>query len=392
MKKIDRRPEIYLKKIALCLIAISLILTGLGAQETIHFGKPGTQGELVYPRQIQEGPDGNIYAYDQSDSSIKVYSPEGSFLRKLAGKGQGPGEIQRADGVSFGFTAEGKLFFSEFFGGHPWITILKLSGELDHVIKPQINDYFGINRAISIQGGNFLVELAFLGQPEREKDYFYHRSPRELVVLDGEGKVVSRIKKTDHITRISYIHDGADSPIPFTPMFLWCLYEESSVLFSEGLETKIEVLSYDGKLIREIETSLPRPEKVTSEDLAEWRKQRREMMQSLNPEWWARFGTVIEKYKKSIYSHKPTIWEIARTPEGHLLVASRLNTKRPLRAYWLLDRNGKELLRLETSFWVMGISPNFIFLGDVDEDGNASIKAIKRKGKEEDDFSRLSNK
>ena len=83
-------------------------------QESIIIGKIGEEGELVYPSQAEEGPDGNIYVYDMVDAFIKVYSPEGKYLRKMAGEGQGPGEIKRAEGVRFGFTVDGKLYFTEF--------------------------------------------------------------------------------------------------------------------------------------------------------------------------------------------------------------------------------------------------------------------------------------
>ena len=366
-----------------------LISVALNAENVITLGQAGTEGELVFPRQVAEGPEGNIYVYDQADAFIKVFSPQGNFLRKIGGKGQGPGEIQRADGVTFGFTADGKLFFTEFFGGHPWITVVKLDGKLDRVIKPQIKEFFGISRAVSLSGGNFLAEFAFLGKPEKEKDYFYHRSLREIAFLDGEGRILSRIKQTNHITRISYVHDGADSPIPFTPMFLWCPLDEKSVLFSEGFDTDIQVVDFSGKIVREIETSLPEPEKVTNKDLDEWRKQRREMIQSRDPDWWARFGKVIDKYKKSIYPRKPIIWEINRTPGGRFLIASRIDRDRPRRGYWLMDKDGRQLLKVETAAWIMGISPNFIFLGHVDEEGIPSIKALIRRGSEEDDLLKL---
>ena len=73
-----------------------LILAGFAfGQEAFQIGTLGEEGELIYPRQIAEGPDGNIYVYDQSDAFIKVYSPEGRYLRAFGGEGQGPGEIQR---------------------------------------------------------------------------------------------------------------------------------------------------------------------------------------------------------------------------------------------------------------------------------------------------------
>lgn len=89
---------------------ISIIFLLLGSflfvwgNEPIIIGREEGDGMLIHPIQIEEGPDGNIYVYDMADAYIKVYSPEGKFLKKIAGKGQGPGEIQRIDDVSFGFT------------------------------------------------------------------------------------------------------------------------------------------------------------------------------------------------------------------------------------------------------------------------------------------------
>lgn len=42
---------------------------------------------------VDFGTDGNIYVLDRSASCVKVYTPEGEFLRQIAEKGSGPGEI-----------------------------------------------------------------------------------------------------------------------------------------------------------------------------------------------------------------------------------------------------------------------------------------------------------
>ncbi|MFQ6037388.1 MAG: hypothetical protein ACE5LV_02100 [Candidatus Aminicenantales bacterium] len=367
--------------------SIILLFAAFGiSKEIIALGEPGTEGELIFPRLAKTGPEGRIYVYDQADAFIKVYSPEGRLLRKIGGKGQGPGEIQRAEGVSFGFTTEGKLFFTEYFAGHPWITVLETDGTLIRVIKPQVKEFFGISRAVSLPGNRFLVQMGFLGKPEKKEDYFLHRSPRELVLMDGEGQIVSRIIRTDHITRISYLDRGADSPIPFVPMFAWCLYGEDSVVFSEGVETRLRVYDFEGNLVKEIQTSLPEPEKVTKKDLAEWRKRRKEMMSRRDPEWWAKFGRVTEKYKKSLYPRKPLLFDILRTPEARFLVASRREAASLKGTYWLLDATGERLLELSTPAWIMDISPRYILYGEMDEDGIPSIKALKRRGTEQEDL------
>jgi len=118
MKKNIMASRDYFKRISVVAIAIALviILTGTRAQtqEVITLGKLGTEGELIYPRQAQEGPDGNIYVYDQSDAFIKVYSPGGSFLRKIGGKGQGRVKSSAQRGSLLGLRLMASFFSLSF--------------------------------------------------------------------------------------------------------------------------------------------------------------------------------------------------------------------------------------------------------------------------------------
>ncbi len=45
---------------------------------------------------LAHGPDGNIYILDRGACCVKVYSPSGEFIRKIAREGNGPGEITMA--------------------------------------------------------------------------------------------------------------------------------------------------------------------------------------------------------------------------------------------------------------------------------------------------------
>jgi len=371
---------------------LTILLGTLGyiyAEEAVKIGTLGTEGELIYPRQIKEGPGGNIYVYDSMDAFIKVYSPEGKFLRKMGGEGQGPGEIQRNDGVSFGFTPDKKLYFTEYFTGHPWITIMELSGKFQKAIKLDTKEFFGVSIAFCLPDGRFLIELNFAGRPEREKDFFYHRSPQEIVLQNADGSIISKIKRADYITRVSYESRGADSPIPFVPVFAWCPYKQDTVLFSDGLSTKLQVYNYQGKLIREIPTPLPEPEKVTRKDLNKWRERRKETYASRNPDWWNRFGKVIDNYKKSIYKEHPNLSGISVTPQGNILISSRWDEEKNRSLYWLLDESGDTKAEINSAAGGVSISKGFIFSGKADEDGIITVFAQKRTGSEEEDLLRL---
>lgn len=355
-------------------------------QDPILIGEIGQEGELVYPTQAEEGPDGNIYVYDAMDAFFKVYTPEGKFLRRFGGEGQGPGEIQRAGGVRFGFTPDGKLYFTEFVGGHRWITIMELSGELHKTLKIQISEVFGIIRSHPLDNGGFLLEISLSFVPEIKDDYFYYRTPRELVHIDSEGSVVSKIKRTDHITRVSYRDDGGDAPVPFSPAFLWIPYGNKTVLFTDGLNTKWDVYDYEGKRAGEVSSPLPEPEKVTKSDLDAWRKRWKE---NVNKDWYERFGVVVEKYKKSIYEKMPNLDGLSLTPDGNILVAEVSGEGAEQGNYWLLDKEGKTLLHGCTDRAGVHITRKFIFYGQRDRDGGYQLSVRKRTGSETQDLKRF---
>jgi len=379
-----------MKKLVSIVIFLILALASVDAQELITLGAPGKEGELIYPREIRVGPDGNIYVYDEVDAFIKVYSPQGQYLRKMGGEGQGPGEIQRRDGVSFGFMPEGKLFFTEYFRGHPWITLLELTGKLVRVLKLELTESFGVPDAVSLPEGGFIAEFHFSGEQEKQKDYYLYKSPIKLFLLDSEAKFVSEIKKTNHYTRISYRPDGADSGLPFTPRFNWCLYKNKTVLFADGLSNHIEVYDFSGNLLKEILAQIPEPEKVKAKDLDNWREERKQATLGRNPGWYHQFGSVIEKYTSSIYKTKPMIGGLALTPDGNIFVSGVWDSEKGTSEYWLLDESGKVLAQMNSAVANITISKSYIFFVTADEEMNVKVRCLKRRANEKEDILKLS--
>ena len=100
-------------------IIVSLIVLSTSAiGEEVHLvlgDKDDATSILYLPRQVEEGPDGNLYVLDWGDSYIKVFSPAGEFLRSIGGPGEGPGEFQRID-----------VFDSEEFGTEESTSVSKV--------------------------------------------------------------------------------------------------------------------------------------------------------------------------------------------------------------------------------------------------------------------------
>ncbi len=378
-----------MKKAFLIVITLFLIYPCL-AEDYFYLGDREGEAELLSPRQVKEGPDGNIYVYDQLTAFIKVFSPEGLFLKKMGGKGQGPGEIQRIDDLSFGFTYDKKrLFFTEFFGGHRWITFMELTGKFHKVLKLKMKRNYAISRAISLKDGGFLARAMFSCNTQSKKDYFLSRCPRAIVKISPGGEIVSEILRTGHVERISMISNGADLPIPFVPLFNWARLKDGSIVFTEGLSSVLKVYDSNGKITGEIKTPLPEPQPVTPEDLEKWKKNYGDSIR--NKVWFRRFGKVLDKYKKSIHNKKPNIWAITLTPGNNLLIAGGLNSSIKGNQFWLIDLSGRTLKKIEINGYDLRISEHFVFIKFKDEDDNLLVFCMKRKGKEAEDLGRLEN-
>lgn len=383
----------HIKKSVLFLLFVILIFSSVFAADNDHFviGAEEGEGELVYPDQVKEGPDGCIYVYDEMGAYIKVYSPAGVFKHKMGGKGEGPGEVKRTDSVKFAFTHDKKLAFREFFGGHRWITFMNLDGSLHKTLNLQIKDtFFGIGQLFFLPDGRFLTTIDYRGHAKKRKDYFLQGSPTVFFLVDADGNILSKIKELEYLTRISFLEQGADMTLPFTPRKLWAPFKNNTILFSDGLSTKIQVINYKGETVSEIATSLPECRKVTQKDLNTWKKKRKEDF-SVNQRgrgWYKKFGSVIEKYEKSIYDKKPNISNMSVTPANNILTGA-WDREKEESTFWLIDEKGKTLTKVQLKAYGLRIDKSFIFFKTMDEDDVFAVHCLKRRGSEKEDLLRI---
>jgi len=343
---------------------------------------------ILRPRQMEEGPDGNLYVLDGGDSFIKVYSPAGDFLGKLAGPGAGPGEFQRTDGSTFGFTTDDKLFFTEFFGGHRWLTIMELNGDLIRTLSPQLQVNFGVQAAWSLDGGGFLVQISYGSEAYPVKNYYLYNSRRSLVEMDSEGAVLREIVETKHPSSISYTPNGGGSHLPYTPGFFWVACQDGTVIWADGMNPKLEVFDFEGNVVREIDTQLPPAEKVTEKDLKDWCRSRKEVLESNSPAWWNKFGRVIEEYEKSLFD-QPVFGRISVAPEGHFLLRGPGNSETGQAYYMLFDNEGTMVDTVNVDAWKLHISANYLLFFSENEDGSTAVNAIRWSGPVEEALSHI---
>lgn len=85
----------------------------LSLEEELSIGTNDGPDEYVFSRilDIDADDDGNIYALDQKESHIKVFDKNGSYMRTIGQRGQGPGEL--ASAYSFSLTSQKHLIVED---------------------------------------------------------------------------------------------------------------------------------------------------------------------------------------------------------------------------------------------------------------------------------------
>ena len=103
---------------------------------------------LFMPLRIRTDTAGNIYIQDTSDNSIKIYSPEGKFIKKLGRSGEGPGEFSQL--YDFCLAPDNRIFALDY------TKIEIFNGDKAKTIK--LNRYGGVS-AIAPLGNNEILLL-----------------------------------------------------------------------------------------------------------------------------------------------------------------------------------------------------------------------------------------
>ncbi len=379
-----------MRKILFLLILVTTLFVTINGN-FIFLNSPNSEEELIYPGKMLEGPDKNIYIYDSHDAFIKVFSPEGKFLRKIGGKGEGPGQFKRSDAADFGFTADSKsIYFTEYFQGHKWITFLDLEGKLKKTLKYDFPGNYGILRSFIYHKDMIFLQRERPVKEIRKGDIYYSHYISELIIMNSKGRETSTILTRENPNTISFIRNGGDTGLPFVPKFLWAITKKGNILFTDGTKNHLKLLNREGKLLKRISVPVASPQPVTKKDLANWRKNRKEAFSRKNRSWYKEFGSVIDKYTKSIFKYKPLVFGMSLTPAGNILLQCRTD-KKDLYDYLLTDESGKLLMKFTSLFSKIKITKNYIIVRLFTEDEETEIFITNRLGSEEKDLIEVKN-
>ncbi len=222
-------------------------------EEELTFG--GDQGDdkllLNAPSDLQVDEYGHIYVSDSRDLDIKVFDPQGRYVRTIGKRGEGPGEFQSLTDLQF--MPDGRLMVfdlrarrTSFFGvsgdfikSHAWrnsryeILIVHEAGYLtDEIIygeneKKIISEYdfdgiplasWGDFKTMGFQvksSGNTTISVSIpytprsilAGDPVHQWIYHCYNSAYEVEVYDIRGNLIRKIDRP--YQPISFTHRDA---------------------------------------------------------------------------------------------------------------------------------------------------------------------------------------
>lgn len=145
--------------------------------EDVRYGSDdGTSGELIDPMSFTASDDGHLYVVDRKPPVVKVYAPDGSFVRTFGREGSGPGEFRvgfiavRGDRIALHDPEEGRT------------TVFDTSGTL---IKSAVT-FCCIWGDIVIDTAMRIVIPAFVASPSNEpfRGSVYVRYRTDLTPVD----------------------------------------------------------------------------------------------------------------------------------------------------------------------------------------------------------------
>jgi hypothetical protein len=359
------------------------------ASRSFPLQAPG-EGQLLQPLQADEGPDGNLYVFDQADAFFKVYSPNGKYLHRFGGKGEGPGQVMRSS-VRFSFTRDGKsLLWTEFSDGHFWLTVYCLADHKIRTIPVKMNrkGRYILSGVADAGERSYVLEYIKSIVPCQQADLFYYGEEIGLMHINEQGIVLAEMAKIRNEYGVSLGNDGGDVSLPFVPEFCWALSKDKRILLGDGLAPRLAVLDLSGKRITAISLAVPGPRPVSGNMLDAWRKMRRRQFTDRTNKlaWFDRFGKVIDSYKKSIYPRVPCFDDLRITPEGNLLLKDYNWREDRQNVYRLLSAQGRELAVCHTPRAILAVSKHFILYKEIDENDDETLVALPRQDSEAADL------
>lgn len=198
--------------------------------ETARYGRGEGPIEEMFRavRAFAVGPDGTVFVHD-ADDGIRAFSVDGSFSHRVAGSGEGPGEV----GYLMGMDASADGFLAVVDLGNERVSVFGPDGSVDVVRRPTMRPRYGDGAIVYTDGGSLWLGVHPLSPPAGGVTH-----PRPAFVRLGEAGTVTDTVFTPadaahECTTLSMAEFRAgfweDRREPFVPKTTWALGRDGSL-------------------------------------------------------------------------------------------------------------------------------------------------------------------
>lgn len=266
-------------------------------------GAPETQFGMI--ASVDVADDGRIYVLDQQHRRVRVFGPDGGFVREMGGSGAGPGELS-AIAVTALVGPDDTVFVGDL-GNVRFERFAPDGSPAGSVPLPVPNGRMP-NRLDMLRDGRF-VELVrsvpTASRPDLEDEL--------LLVIARDGSVADTLHRLPAGRSVEF-RNGAAVLSVFAAEPVWALGEDDRLYTAVNAQYRIEIRN-NGRLERVIERAAePRP--VTEEDRSAFLRMLRRSLreQGVDPmavEEMARSMTFADRYP--MFAHfapgpRGTVW------------------------------------------------------------------------------------
>ncbi|MEW5901960.1 MAG: 6-bladed beta-propeller, partial [Acidobacteriota bacterium] len=249
---------------------------------------------------------GRIYVLDIKEAQIKVFNKEGTYIKTLGKKGQGPGEM--VSPFSICITRKDEIFVQDL-NAHR-ILLLSLEGALIKTIST--------------------AELLLIGSVMDSRENIIG-----LVGISGPERQIFELMKFDSNLNPLFNFCSASRPSsmarppyhPFNPEPAWTLTRGDAVIFGYTEDYELKLFDSNGKLVRKI-TKDYEPVKITDDEIEDMRKKMPGPMASELPK------------------HHTAYQDFSADEEGHIFVRTWEKADDRQRCYFdVFDADGRYITK-----------------------------------------------
>ncbi len=273
--------------------------------------------EPLTRREVLLRPDGEIYVLYFADATIKQFSADGSVSKKIATKGQGPGELVYPDHMFF----QGNQLFVHDLGNDS-ISVYMANGDFSHRLT------LPTTRLVPVKTTSGWVTGAWRSQhaPDALSD---------LTISDLQFKnqrVIMRVAGRGEIGKFAVEGDQTEyTPVSPTPRMA-VSPDGAIVALAEANDFRIHIIDANSAQVTHV---IERREPKIPFDV-EWAEIRLNEVKQMRPN---------HKYKINYPEYFPAIRSMSFSPEGWLEINRWIGSPHQNNHAIFLDLQGREIKR-----------------------------------------------